>query len=371
MSQARRALPLIAVVAVVVAIAMNFWGRHEPLAVDFHTYKAAAVVGLDNGWSEIYDQALVAVQQKVLDPSEVAQPYLSPPIVAWLAVVLVPLPYALSFYTWATLTLIAFAGALAWGAISRGPARWIGVGAAVAPWWVLEAVRVGQVAPLVAAGVPVAWRFLREQRNVAAGLALSLLLLKPNTAFLVPFALLAAGRFKTFATLSIVGAVLAGITFVLLGGEGITEYLRQLTGPLPTGADTLTLERAIGVSGAAATAVRVVIVVAVLVAAFWLRRSPGMVLAVGILGSLLVVPYLHASDLCLLVVAAWIVWEERPSLAWRVPLAAGWLLATPFTIVGPPLNRWPVVELAFLVGLVVMAWQVGRARPPDKVMAIT
>jgi alpha-1,2-mannosyltransferase len=284
-------------------------------------------------------------------------------------VALVPLPYSVSFYTWAILTLIAFAGALAWAAISRGAFRWIAVGAAIAPWWVLEAVRVGQVAPLVAAGIPIAWRCLREERNVAAGLALSLMLLKPNTAFLVPFALLVAGRFKTFGTLAVVGAVVGGISFLTLGTEGVTAYVSQLTGPLPSGADNLTLEKAIGVQGAMATTLRVVIVVAVLVAAFWLRRSPGMVLAVGILGSLVAVPYLHASDLCLLVVAGWIVWEERPSLAWRVPLAAGWLLTTPFTIVGPPLNKWPVVELAFLLGLVLAAWQVARGRSPDEVAA--
>jgi hypothetical protein len=210
---------------------------------------------------------------------------------------------------------------------------------------------------------------LRERRDVAAGLALSLLLLKPNTAFLVPFALLFSGRFKAFATLSVVGGVLAGVALLTIGTGGITAYLSQLTGPLPRGADSLTLERAFGVQGAVATGLRVVVVGVVLVAAFRLRRSPGLVLAVGILGSLVAVPYLHASDLCLLVVAAWIVWEERPALAWRIPLAAGWLLATPFTIVGPPLYRWPVVELAFLVGMLAMAWQVGRARPPDKVVA--
>src|SRR5438309_629256 len=86
----------------------------------------------------------------------------------------------------AAMALAAYIAALAWSIPSRGIDRWILLVAAVAPWWVLEAVRVGQVVPLVAAGVAISWRLLRENRNVAAGIALSVVLLKPNTAFVVP-----------------------------------------------------------------------------------------------------------------------------------------------------------------------------------------
>jgi hypothetical protein len=364
-------LPWLALAAVLIAIALNFLNRHEPPGIDFHTYKAAAVVGLEQGWSRIYDQALVAVAQKQLDPGEVAQPFLSPPTVAWLAAVLVPVPYTPSYYIWAVLTLAAYAGALAWSISSRGVDRWILVAAAIAPWWVLEAFRVGQVVPLVAASLAVSWRLLREDRNVAAGFVLSLLLLKPNTAFVVPLAVLAAGRFRTFATLSAVGTVLAVVALVTVGGEGAFDYWSQLTGSLPTGADALTLESALGVRGPAITALRIVIIVVVLVAAFKVRRSPGLVLVAGILGSLIAVPYLHASDLCLLALAAVIVWEERPALAWRVPVAAGWLLTSPYLIamrLGPPLQRWPLAELAFLVGICVIAWRADSSPHADKVV---
>ena len=368
MSLVRRLLPWLALGAVLIAIALNFLNRHEPPGIDFHTYKAAAVVGLEQGWSHIYDQAVVAVAQKQLDPGEASQPFLSPPTVAWLAAVLVPLPYTPSYYVWAVLMLAAYAGALAWSISSRGIARWILIGAAIAPWWVLEAVRVGQVVPLVAASLAVSWRLLREDRNVAAGLVLSLLLLKPNTAFVVPLAVLAAGRFRTFATLSAAGAFLAVIALITVGGEGAFDYWSQLTGSLPTGADALTLERALGFTGPAITVLRIVIIVAVLVAAFRLRRSPGLVLVAGIVGSLIAVPYLHASDLCLLAVAAVIVWEERPVLAWRVPVAVGWLLTSPYVIFGPPLQRWPLAELAFLAGILAIAWRVDRSPRPDKVV---
>jgi Glycosyltransferase family 87 len=369
----RRLWPPLALAVVLLAIALNFLNRREPVGIDFHTYAAAARVGLAQGWSHIYDQALVAVEQKALVPDEVAQPFISPPTVAWLVTTLQPLPYQVSFYIWAILTLAVFAAALAWAASSRGASRWILVGAAVAPWWVLEAVRVGQVVPLVAAGVAIAWRLLREDRNVAAGIAVSMLLLKPNTAFLVPFALLAAGRVRAFASLAAVGAVVAVIALLTLGADGAGAYLSQLTGPLPSGGDSLTLERALGFHGPLITVLRVVIIGAVLVAAFRLRRSPGLVLVVGILGSLVAIPYLHASDLCLLAVASVIVWEERPALAWRISLAAGWLIASPYigmVRLGLNLDRWPLLELAFLAGMLAVAWQVGRTPPRDKVVSV-
>jgi hypothetical protein len=301
----------------------------------------------------------------------VAQPFISPPTVAWLVTPLQPLPYEASFYIWATLTLAVFAGALAWAASSRGINRWILVAAAVGPWWVLEAVRVGQVVPLVAAGMAVAWRLFREDRNVAAGLALSLLLLKPNTAFIVPFALLAAGRIRAFAAFTAVCAVVALVALLTLGADGVSAYISQLTGPLPIGGDSLTLERGLGFHGPVITALRIVIIGAVLVAAHRLRGRTGLVLVVGILGSLVAITYLHASDLCLLSLAALIVWEERPALAWRISLSAGWLLASPYIgLIGLGLNldRWPLFELAFLAGILVVAWQVGRTRPHDEVV---
>jgi len=133
--------------------------------------------------------------------------------------------------------------------------------------------------------------------------------------------------------------------------------LSQLAAPLPGGASALTLEGALGVAGPVALAFRVLIVTTAIAAAFRLRSSPGLAIASGILGSLLAAPYLHGSDLCLLSAAALIVWEERPVAAWRVPLALGWLAATPFadaTGLGPGLNRWPLLELVLLAALAVI-----------------
>ncbi len=367
MTVARRLGIPFALVVIVAALARDLWKPSEPIGIDFHTYEAAARMGLRYGWPHIYDQALVATEQKNLVPGQWSQPFLSPPIDAWLAALLAWLPYWSSYYVWATFIFVALAVALIWASTDRGLVRWVVVGAVLAPWWVLHAVHLGQVVPLVAAGVVLAWRLVRERRDIAAGIALALLSLKPNTALLVPFALLAAGRYRTFAALTGGAIVIGAVAFATLGLSGISAYLSQITGPLPPGASSLTLEGSLGVSGAVANGLRLLIVAISLVAAFRLRRSPGLVIATGTLGSLLVAPYLHGSDLCLLGVAAWFVWEERPALAWRVPLAAGWLVSSPFIDSSPlqlRLNRYPLIELLLLAALVFEAWRPGLAIEP-------
>src|SRR5205814_7110897 len=163
-----------------------------------------------------------------------------------------------------------------------------------------------------------------------------------------PVALLVAGRYRLFATWAAVGLVIGLAALVSLGPDGVGAYVAQLRGELPQGADNLTVEGAFGVTGTAATAIRILIVVVTLVTAYRLRHSPGLVIAAGAMGSLLVVPYLHGSDLCLFSAAAWIAWEERPAWAWRAPIAAGWVIAVPYvnsTSFAIRLNRWTLVEI--------------------------
>jgi hypothetical protein len=358
---------------VLVALALDVLNRYEPIGIDFHTYLAAALVGVQHGWSFIYDQSLVATAQKQLVPDQIAQPFLSPPTDAWLVAPLTAVPYWAAYWIWAGLNFLALAGALVWASRSHGVERWMYAAAALAPWWVVHALNLGQVAPLVAVGAVLATRLVREDRDIAAGLALSFLYLKPNTALLVPLALLVAGRYKAFISWAVVGAIIAILALVSMGPDGINAYITQLRGELPTGASNLTVEGAFGITGIAATALRIIIAAATLVTAYRLRRSPGLVITAGAIGSLLVVPYLHGSDLCLFSVAAWIVWEEMPSWQWRVPLAIGWLISVPFvnsTSFAIRLNRWTVLEVALLIALAVLAWWPARRPSPSAAIPI-
>jgi glycosyl transferase family 87 len=343
---------------VLAALVLDVLNRYEPIGVDFHTYLAAAVVGLHRGWSFIYHQDLVAAAQKQLVPDQIAQPFLSPPTDAWLTAALTPLPYWAAYWVWAALSLVVLAAALVWASSGEGIQRWLYAAAALAPWWVVHALNLGQVAPLVAVGPVLATRLARQRKDIAAGIALSLLYLKPNTALLVPVVLLVAGRYRAFVSWVAVGVVIAVIALLSMGPDGIEAYVGQLRGELPVGADSLTLEGAFGITGTAATILRVVIVAVTLGIAYRLRHSPGLVIASGVAGSLLVPPYLHGSDLCLLAVAAWIVWEEMTGRGWRLGIAAGWLLSVPFinsTGLAIPLSWWTAVEAALLIALALLA----------------
>lgn len=358
MTDTRRLLVPLLGVLIVTAIALDLHNRPAETGIDFHTYEAAGLVGIQQGWAHLYDQGLVKLAQLELVPMQRTQPFLSPPPVAWMTAPFTALPYSLAFGAWTLLTLGGFALALAYSTTYRGWARLVAVGAVLVPWWVLHAVGVGQVVPLVAAGIVISWRLLRDQRDVLAGLALGLVLLKPNTAMLVPFVLLATGRLRTFVAWLAVAVSVAAVSIVTLGSAGVSAYFGDL-GHLPGGANELTLNGTFGLSGAFASAVRAIIVVASFVTAYKVRSSPGMAIALGALASLITAPYLHGSDLCVFVAAGWIVWHERQAPAWRAMLAAMWIFATPVifdTAIGPLLNRWAIAELMLFGAIVVWAW---------------
>jgi hypothetical protein len=222
------------------------------------------------------------------------------------------------------------------------------------------AVYVGQVVPLVAAAIVVSWRLARQDRDVAAGLVLSLVALKPNTAILVPFVLLAAGRWRIFVTWAAASAVFAGVSALALGFDGTRDYLEAL-GNLPHGATALTLDGAFGLTGTVALVCRLAIVAAAMVIGRMLRATPGVGMAAGAIASLLVAPYLHNSDLCVLVAAGWMLWEEAP--LFRIPLLAMWLAALPYVLqrwMTPVLDDWARIELALFAALIVFALARGR-----------
>lgn len=359
MSIDRRRWLALAFAVVAFAMALDVLIRHDPISVDFHTYFAASQVGLLAGWSHVYDQTTVLAAQYYLSPGQRIQPFLSPPTVAFLTAPLTLVPYDIAYTVWAVACFAAFAASMAWAGTSKGLSRWIAVVGALAPWWVMHAVNVGQVVPLVAAGTVVAWRLLREKKELLAGLALLAVLLKPNTAILVPFAILFAGRFRAFGAWVAGAALIAVLVLLTFGTSGAAAYVAQLRGPLPTGADDLTLHGVLGATGVFALGLRVLVVVAVLTASFKLRGTPGLVLPLAIVGSLVISPYLHASDLCMLAGAGFMVWETRPVAAWRALLVAGWLLASPFLYLkgySPHLTQWPWFEYVLLVAFVVAAW---------------
>lgn len=366
--RARRQRGLAVVFGIVLlALCLDVLHRNDPISVDFHTYVAAAQVGIQVGWSHIYDQALVGLQQEQLSPelqrhlapSQVAQPFLSPPTVAYLIAPLGLLPYDVAYVVWAVSLLIVFAAALAWAAVGTGWSKWIAILGALSPWWVMHAVNVGQIVPLEAAGCVIAWRLLREKRELLAAVALATILFKPNNSILVPFALLFAWRIRLFATWASISLVVLVVVLLTVGVGGMSDYIAQLSGPLPKGSDNITLRGALDATGAFATVLRILIVAGVLAAGHRLRASPEKAIPLAIVGSLLVSPYLHPADLCMLSAAGFIAWQEWTAKAWRVPIVAIWVVASPYIYdLGWSLRsrQWPLVEIVLLALLLMAAW---------------
>ena len=355
-----RAPVLVGVILVALFVDLAF--RPEPIGVDFHTYAAASLVGLQTGWSYIYDQTLVTIAQVEMPTRVWSQPYLSPPPVAWMVAPLTPLPYPIAFGIWAFMILAVYVAALAWATNYRGFPRVLVVAAAVAPWYVISAVHVGQVAPLIAAGLVVAWRLLRQNRNVAAGVVLTVVLFKPNTALLAPVALAVAGRYRAFTAWVVSAAALVGISALSLGPHGVQAYVDDLMHVPPQilhNASLQTIEGTFGLSGTGALVLRAAIVLIAMVTAYRLRGSPWLAMVVGAMASLMTASYLHPSDICVFVASGWIIWHERRSVSWRALLVGLWFVALPFLRIvgwGVPLNRWLLLELVFFLVLIVDAW---------------
>jgi len=334
-------------VSVVLAIIDLQWSYtlHYKLAQpDFYVYYLAAQLGRAYGWAAIYDPAifLPPVTAAVGKPL----PYLNPPELAWLVTPLSFFPYPLAAWIWTGVLAAAFL--LVWylAAPGRGVVRLIhGLGAAVLlP--VFVGVLFGQVSLLVVGAVALAWWLLARGRPWLAGLALSALILKPQMAFLVPLALLVAGYGRVFLAWLAASVPLAVITLLATGtavfhqmsqslqtvravpGPIQSSLLRQL--PLPVAVIAIAL--VLGASGLI----------------LWRGRGsgPSRPIAVGLIASVLVSPYVNFYDLSALVLAAWLIlrgnpprWQQAVTLGMYVPLY------------GAPI--WPLVTLACLCGWLV------------------
>jgi hypothetical protein len=294
---------------------------------DFTFYYAAARIGVTHGWQSIYDLNL---QQTELDAigsririAELAR-YISPPPVAWLALPFTLLPYPAAYLLWSVLMLAALAGTWYLAAPGAGRLRLIHLVAALAWLPVIYALQLGQPGLFVALGVAGSYALLRKQRQFLSGLALGVIVLKPQLGFLLPVALLAGGRFRAVAGAAVSIGVLVIASGVNVGPDGMAAYAERLSfaADVPVNRQ-LTLALVIGGLGAARL-VQGAIAIWALALAFRLRKqSPERIYVLAILGGLLATPYLHLDDLVMLGLAIWLYLRMpgRPRWSWAFVLA--------------------------------------------------
>jgi len=288
---------------------------------DFTFYLAAARIGLAHGWPSIYDLKL---QQAELDAlgsgikvAELAR-YISPPPVAWAAVPLTPLPYPVAYWTWSSLLLAALA--LTWylAAPGVGRARLIHLAAALGWLPVIYGLQLGQPAIFVALAVAASYWLLRSDRPVWAGVALGAIVLKPQLAFLVPFALLTLRRDRAIMGSVLTLGALAAVSALALGPAGIGAYQERLNfaASVPVNRE-LTLAYIFG-DLTITRAVQVLIALWSLFLAYRMRRRGLEWLFVcAIVGGMLATPYVHLDDLVMIGLAGWLCLRANaPSWTW-------------------------------------------------------
>lgn len=340
----------------------------ELLGLDFIRYCATAKLGLQQGWNRLYDlPAQQALARSMGIPMFLPNVYTP-------AMSLFVLPFAAmspeqGYLAWSAL-LLACLFVSGWLlAPGNAPARGVQLVLVLVPYAVQLGLLHGQVVPVQMAAVAVSYALLKRGRDVAAGAVLVVLALKPQGMQLLPFALLVAGRRRAFAGWLASTAVVGAAVLMLIGMDGLLAYVERLRWAQRHPAEMMvaweyTLARRFQPAWLASAFLTLAAVLA-LVAARRHRRTPELVYAAAIVGSLLASPYLHLYDFLWLFPAGWLLLRAFPTAHMLVPLAACYV----FILYSTPQTRGARWVLLFeCVSLVALA---AAPRPKRSVVEST
>jgi len=325
---------------------------HKLIESDFRIWYAAAEIGPRWGWSHLYDIDIQRMAVESVWPGSRYLLFANPPPAAWVMLPFTLLPFGAALALW---TVLSVALLVAVSQAYAGPERWSKAVFAMSalgflPTFVM--VEAAPLSPVVFGAAAACALLLRRGREIPAGLVLSLIIVKPNIALLVPVAILAAGQLRAFVAW-LAGTVLMGlISVVTIGTHGLLSFIAV---NLSLYEETYHLNYSLAdlLGGAAPFAIAAVVTVALLlVAAYTNRKSaPEVCVAVGIAGSLLINHHLTPADFTLLLIPVWIVINVASAPYMRVVAfalwAAGWASSIGFA--------WPVaaMELVLLFGLAI------------------
>jgi hypothetical protein len=282
----------------------------------------------------------------------------------WVVIPFTVLPFTVANIIW--LLLLSACLVLTWAltAPGRGLQRFAHLGAAAIFLPVAFAIADGQAILLVTAGVALSWWLLKHDHEVWAGIALATVVLKPQLAFLVPVALLVAGRRKMVLSFLCSVIVLAGVALLTIPIDALIEWAGRLT---QASADpeiwrvntSLTAASQGGpLVGLVEDALAAIVVVLALKRVKPASFRDDFAFVAGLLVSILATPYLHYPDLTVLVLGAWIFLRTQPP-AWQrwLPFAGYWVItAEPFGIA--------------LTRTLEMLWLVCLLQPPSPRLAL-
>ena len=229
-------IALLATLAAALLFAVVSYEEDDPvsrLGGDYPAFYGAGAIAIAGDWDEIYSAERQSDEQRGLIDDEGSYLYFSyPPFVAGAYAPLGGFEYRLSFLLHTALMAAALAGAvrLLWPWLGR--LQWPPVAiyaAALAFYPLLRAVPGGQNTTLSLMLLAAAVRLDHEDRPVAAGVALALLLFKPQFGVVLVPLLVVARRWRVLAGWAggVVGLYLAS---VLVSGWGwASEWWDQAT----------------------------------------------------------------------------------------------------------------------------------------------
>lgn len=326
---------------------------HKLIESDFRIWYAAATIGPHQGWSELYN---LDVQRKAVEavwPGSLYLPFANPPPAAWLMLPFTLLPFGAALALWTVLSvalLVALSQAFA-------PAQTLPkVAFALSALGFLPAfvmVEAAPLSPVVVGGVAGCVLLLKRRHDVAAGLALSLIIVKPNLAVLVPLAILAAGYVRAFVAWLAASAVMVVISVLTLGSKGVESFISVNIFIFDESYHlTYSLAELLGGTVPFAIAAVIITVLALIAARAWGTLDRGIPVAAGITGSLLINHHLTPADFVILLIPVWLVMAMAPRPQMQVIAgvlwAAGWMTSLGLV--------WPVIamELLVLLGFLVV-----------------
>lgn len=279
-------------------------GHGRPFGDDFMNYWSGAWLALHGRAAEVYDwNAFHVFQQSVTGPHIQLYHYSYPPVLLMLTAPLALVAYVPALGLWLLSSWYAFYRALKLTAFDStlllalaAPAVFINAAGGQNGAW---------IAALFGGGL-----LLLDRRPVVAGVLFGLLVFKPHLGVMIPVALLAGRRWRTFGAATATVMALIAASAALFGWDLWQAYFRHVSvlrqAILEDGAgvwhrmiSVFVLARRLGldVGWAYAAQAAAGITAAVFVARSWLRDdAPDVRNALMILGTCLATPYLQDYD---------------------------------------------------------------------------
>ncbi|MCA1831307.1 MAG: glycosyltransferase family 87 protein [Actinomycetota bacterium] len=331
---------------------------------DSGLYYAFAKTGVKFGWSRLWDIPAQNAAYKLTGPLPFYPlPYTPPVGFLWAPLAL--MRYSLANNIWSVLIFAAFVGACVLAVEGSAPKKVILLLAAMVPYPVFFGLLLKQMIVLQMLGIAAAYRLFRRGSDAKAGVVLSIVvILHPQGTLVIPIALLVARRFKAFRAWLLSSAAITAVSIAVIGLHGVRGYVDRIL---------LTQRRPelFGVIGHLSLPVRLseyklleiavqigIVIGAAVVINKHRHAGPEPMLAVGVLASLMIVPFVHSNDFMILFVAAWLLLNVRLRIWDYAIMGAGYLimlLITPSNLYN--LDSWTMgsrlifFEMVWLISL--------------------